>query len=196
MSAYYVQLLLLLQFLGYYRVVRLFPSLSPPLFSISSSFSPESTHKRPAVFGPQQPSLGMGPRRWNYIKVIIFLSLPDLCVERVDDRCFRFGERRERIFPKGPGNKRDEGEKGRNKGTYYAQAEKLLWRGKIRSSRDRRRRGKQKKVSSGDFCCIKYAAISFSLRLTPMMAFSSDIETCFALSTAVTTCCWCWNKEQ
>ena len=126
-------------------------SLSPlHFFSISSSFSPESTHKRPAVFGPQQPSLGMGPRRWNYIKVIIFLSLPDLCVERVDDRCFRFGERRERIFPKGPGNKRDEGEKGRNKGTYYAQAEKLLWRGKIRSSRDRRR-GKAKKFPLATF---------------------------------------------
>lgn len=28
-------------------------------------------------------------------------------------------------------------------------------------------------------------------RLTPIIAFSSDIVTCFALSTALATCCWC-----
>jgi hypothetical protein len=26
---------------------------------------------------------------------------------------------------------------------------------------------------------------------TPMIEFSSDMVTCLALSTAVTTCCWC-----
>ena len=28
-----------------------------------------------------------------------------------------------------------------------------------------------------------------------MIAFSSDMETCLALSTAVTTCCWCWKAN-
>ena len=28
------------------------------------------------------------------------------------------------------------------------------------------------------------------------MELSSDIETCFALSTAVTTCCWCYNDRK
>lgn len=28
-------------------------------------------------------------------------------------------------------------------------------------------------------------------KLTPIIAFSSDVVTCFALSTALATCCWC-----
>lgn len=32
--------------------------------------------------------------------------------------------------------------------------------------------------------------------LTPIMAFNSVMVTCFALSTAVATCCWCsWAKK-
>ena len=31
--------------------------------------------------------------------------------------------------------------------------------------------------------------------LTPMMELSSLMVTCFALSTAVTTCCWCWKGK-
>ena len=32
--------------------------------------------------------------------------------------------------------------------------------------------------------------------LTPMMELSSLMVTCFALSTAVTTCCWCWKGKE
>ena len=30
---------------------------------------------------------------------------------------------------------------------------------------------------------------------TPMMALSSAMVTCLALSTACTTCCWCWDRQ-
>lgn len=36
--------------------------------------------------------------------------------------------------------------------------------------------------------------IKLLLYLTPMMALSSVMVTCFALSTAVATCCWCCNN--
>jgi len=38
---------------------------------------------------------------------------------------------------------------------------------------------------------IRYSHIIVSVLITPMIAFSSCIVTCLALSTAAATCCWC-----
>jgi len=38
--------------------------------------------------------------------------------------------------------------------------------------------------------------LNYQQTLTPMIAFNSDIVTCFALSTALATCCWCsWARN-